>query len=289
MNILLYRAVAVLLWFWSSFALANPFAQIYPDKAPLYETHEALAEYRLTLSPLKKINGEWLAERETIVRGAIHQRTILLDHHYSLNGLWLNVLGQVNTDNSREIFSCEGLDCGSSNAWANTRFEIKQLYGLDQQQFYLVREFLDERGQASAYAVLYLVERGDRRIYLQMDYIVLAEPRLAMMQSPAIIAKAFFQRGVMRVPGVELKEGVLNIAEAPIATLAVALNAQPYKRLTVVSVVSGDADTEKAQEHAQRVIEKLVSFGVSARRLQAKVEHVDGGEFLSGEVLIRLR
>lgn len=61
-----------------------------------------------------------------------------------------------------EDWTCTGRACGSSNDWANRVFEQKQLYGRDQYQHY----WTGRRGDAVA--TLYVVRRGNRRIYARI-------------------------------------------------------------------------------------------------------------------------
>ena len=63
------------------------------------------------------------------------------------------------------LFSCEGYDCGRSNAWASQVYGQAVLYGPDANQFYIAA---DREGQLIS---AYVIERGNRRIYAHIEVL----------------------------------------------------------------------------------------------------------------------
>ena len=63
------------------------------------------------------------------------------------------------------LFSCEGFDCGRSNAWASQVYGQALLYGPDRNQFYIAA---DRDGQLVS---AYVIERGNRRIYAHIEVL----------------------------------------------------------------------------------------------------------------------
>ncbi len=63
------------------------------------------------------------------------------------------------------LFSCRGRDCGRSNLWANQIFNRAILYGPDANQFYFAGELED------ALIALYVIERGNKRIYAHLEVL----------------------------------------------------------------------------------------------------------------------
>ena len=141
-----------------------------PNHRVIFDTPAYSGDYRLTLSALKKINSEWVSERERKVNGSITRQTIEFTGTLGVDDIWQQLSNAFNLSSKQVLFECEGLDCGSSNAWANNRFEVKQLYGLDTTQYYRVMETVNN-GRIT-YDILYLVQRGNRRIYAQLDQVV---------------------------------------------------------------------------------------------------------------------
>ena len=127
----------------------------------VFQSSEAGSEYRLTLSALKTVNASIVSEREIVVRGDIDRTTYEFLPSLKRREAWALLSRTLIGQQYRELYSCDGLSCGSSNAWANNRFRIKQLYGLDQTQKYRVYAV-----DGFNYLVLYFVERGNRRVCL---------------------------------------------------------------------------------------------------------------------------
>ena len=275
MNILLFKPLSVVLFltFLPLTSAAEPFSDLFSDQENIYTARNNNATYRLTLSPLKKINSEWLAEREQIIHGKLRRRTVQIKHQVALKELWLEIQNYFDSKNTRVIFECGGLDCGSSNAWANTRFEVKQLYGLDVSQFYQVWEFISPEGKAGGYAVAYLVERGDRRTYLQLDHLIPDQIQEPIVASPAVLAKAFYLRGQMDVSGLQFEQGNMVVNEAAIKAVAEALNQQPFKNLLLVGHdYQGrklEDQMQRSLQYAQEMMALLEKHGVNKKRMQA--------------------
>ncbi|VUD56626.1 hypothetical protein TDB9533_02282 [Thalassocella blandensis] len=272
MNILLSR-LSLLVLLLPLVGMAEPFPDLFDDQHNIYTAKNENANYRLTLSALKKINSEWLAEREQILHGKLQRRTVQIEHQLPLNELWLDIQGYFKNKNTRVIFECGGLDCGSSNAWANARFEVKQLYGLDVSQFYQVWEFISDEGKAEGYAVAYLVERGDRRTYLQLDHIIPKKIQEPMVASSAVLAKEFYLLGQMEVPGLQIEQGNLQANEAALLAVVKALNQQPFKNLMVVGHdYQGrklEDQMQRSLQYAQDIMQQLAKLGVNKKRMEA--------------------
>jgi hypothetical protein len=62
------------------------------------------------------------------------------------------------------LFRCEGRGCGRSNDWANQIFNQAMLYGPDVNQYYSAREWQDRL------VGLYVIERGNRRVYAHLQF-----------------------------------------------------------------------------------------------------------------------
>ena len=113
----------------SSFAL--PLVH-YPHTTEIIHSSVATDDYLLTLGALKKINGQWRSDREERISGTLTRSTRQLDGGHDVSEVFEYYRRQLLQLGAREIFLCQARKCGSSNSWANNRFEIKQLYGLEQ-------------------------------------------------------------------------------------------------------------------------------------------------------------
>lgn len=80
------------------------------------------------------------------------------------------------------LFSCKGRDCGRSNYWANNIFKQAILYGPDTNQFYFAGEHAD------ALIALYVIERGNKRIYAHLE-VLKPESRVALRHNAEIFER----------------------------------------------------------------------------------------------------
>src|SRR5690606_30975595 len=117
-------------------------------------------------------------------------------------------------------------NCGSSNSWANDQFQIKQLYGLDQDQYYGIFELVDDQDQLNYFA-LYTVRRGNQRVYAHLE-LLQTEARSAagVAPNPDAIIEQLREQGYYRLSGLRLEGGELVVGKEHLAALAKALGSQ---------------------------------------------------------------
>ncbi len=253
-------------------AVAQPENDIFPDQRLIYTAKNPDIAYRLTLGALNKINGEWVAERETLVDGQLLGRTVEVGRPYTYDSAWLKVQQRFADRQAVLIFSCEGMACGSSNAWANERFGVDQLYGLDLTQRYQVWQ-VSYHG-VNYFAAVYLVQRGNKRVYFQLDMLRPNDQSLSFAPSEAVIASTFYRDKQIEVGGLSFEQGNIVIDRNYLKAYASAFNRRPFHSLVIVGhdyhPGDGAAQEQRALTHAQAVKTALVNLGVQARRLDVK-------------------
>ena len=184
---------AFLMVFILGFAQVSAQADTLTAQRTLFTSTNKNADYVFTLGAVKTVNATTVAKREIRLTGEVGRTTYEFDLGLNIREAWELVEQHVNFDNAVEYFSCSGLDCGSSNIWANDRFGIKQLYGLDQtQRYHAFRLSAD----ANRFVALYFVQRGNRRIYVQIDTIDVegaSVPKIAA--SPSVILDRLARQG----------------------------------------------------------------------------------------------
>ncbi len=166
---------------------ALPMAQ-FEQATVLFESQESVHDYRLTLGVLKKANSRWRAEREQRLSGQLERTTLELMEGQSEKEAFEFYRRQLLKMGGQELFFCEGRRCGSSNAWANTRFGIKQLYGQDRDQYYSALVVAQEDG-TQAYVALYAVRRGNQRSYVQLDVLTSSDAVSVFSSSEVIVER----------------------------------------------------------------------------------------------------
>lgn len=241
-------------------------SELIENSRLVYDQKPANAEYRLVTSSLKKINGRWVGRSELILDGMLARKTYELDSLLRFSEarrmLKKNVL-EPNQDNI--VFTCDGLDCGSSNAWANQIFQIKQLYGLDNYQVYTV---IREDDTAN---IIYLVQRGNQRTYLQIDTLKIDEDTsnaLAEVSQENVIESALQNNGYWIVEhNNETYEPHKGLA-ANVSALVEYIKLNPNSKIAVVGHSSGRSALKKSERYAEKFYRDLMAANVESKNVE---------------------
>ncbi len=238
------------------------------DQRLVFRSTNETGEYRLTLGAIKNVNAALVADREVVVTGQIDRSTFEFVSGLKYHEAWDLIVKELRLSEYRELFSCDSLSCGSSNAWANSRFEIKQLYGLDQTQKY--RAYALESEAQVEYLVLYFVQRGNKRIYAQVDRITSKNIVQAIPESYSTIVRLIDERGYYSIPIAQDGGG----SELQLDLVARALKIKPLTRFYVVGHClksrNHEANRSCADDYANKVHQRLTELGIPPRRLDVK-------------------
>lgn len=269
--------VAVLLLSLPMLAVAIPYtseSELMRSGRIVFQSQPAIGEYRLVLSSIKKVNNQWRAKQEVKSRALVSRITLELDELVSFAGARKKLRSDMdNTDDFAVLFQCSGLDCGSSNGWANEFLGVKQLYGLDTNQFYVVQAGLDGN-RKETYVIWYLVQRGNGRIYLQQD-IVRAGPDsgAGAAFAPELWWELLASKGFFVLPGVELTAEGAKVSSETVALLVNLLKAHPRATLRLVGHDYGEGtlvDQERrSMGYAQTVRDLLLAKEIDKNRITA--------------------
>lgn len=132
-------------------------------------------QYIVALDKYRKVDNRWVPRDWQRRAGQLRRYTLEMPRDY----VEADVFGYYNDqlpDNASLLFGCDGRACGESNNWANDHFNVKQLYGTDASQFYRTYRIPSEPKAednviqvGDVYVTLYVVRRGNRRLYVQLD------------------------------------------------------------------------------------------------------------------------
>jgi hypothetical protein len=236
----------------------------------VFSSQPSVAEHRVVLSSIKKANNQWRATEKIIPRALVSRLTVELRTSYSGAKRQLEKDMAAATD-FVPLFQCSGLDCGSSSGWANEFLRVKQLYGMDSNQFYVVMVSQDKT-QGEVFVVWYLVQRGNGRIYLQQD---LVRAGADVDAAGALLSEPWSERleseGFFVVPGVKLDGPEPEILESSLDLLVVLLQQNPdwVLRLVGHDYTAGTfAERErKSLFYAQWLRDRLIDRKVESARL----------------------
>jgi len=262
----LNHAFRLLFFIAATLLVKQTYAEGLDNQRRVFFSEFESSDYRLTLGTLKNVNANVVTEREIVLNGKVERITYEFDRSLSYQEAWAMLEARFGTLAGRELFSCSGLACGRSNDWANNRLGIKQLYGLDQKQKYRA---LVLAGSPNTYVALYFIQRGNKRIYAQVDTVVSTAQQKRVVASPSTIANILKTDGHYAVPFV-LRDSVVGFDSQELQALADALSLIPISRFYVVGHhyhSSSEAEDQSASELASlTLIDSLVASGIKNER-----------------------
>lgn len=247
----------------------------FPGARALVREYKPEQTYVLALSTYKKVGGTWSAEREQRIRGDVLRRTLELPSGYSAREGFAFYEKQLDAYRLRELFACEERECGGSINWANNHFNVIQLYGLDQHQYYSVYEVVSD--DVVYYASLYSVRRGNRRVLVQLDLVRMPESdRPSLTLNPAMLGESLRDAGYFVLPGVDVvgsaQDWQVSVEGATIEALAALLRQESAWAVALVGhdYGAGSLEEQRGQSlnYAEQVREKLKARGIAEERVQ---------------------
>ncbi|WP_430462935.1 DUF4892 domain-containing protein [Thalassolituus sp. LLYu03] len=141
----------------------------YPQANLIDSKRMTLPAYRLVLSALKRNQAVTYGGQELRLKADVERKVWSLPEQVPFDELVSFYSTQF--AGADVLYECRGLDCGSSNFWANDIFANARLVGREQNQFYQVaRTAADKQGVTTLY-VLYLVQRGSRQLMVNLDVV----------------------------------------------------------------------------------------------------------------------
>lgn len=265
--------VVLLLATGASFAVELP-VQNYHNARVIFQSDAAIDEYVLALGNYKKIAGNWRVRQQRL-SGNLARYTLELPERHSASNGFDFYLDQLQNFNVRELFHCKGRDCGTSNSWANNHFKIHQLYGLDQFQQYGAYE-VTTADEKPFYVALYAVQRGNKRVYLQLDVLHVDKlVELGIASSPESIIKSLSDSGYYVFPDLVVADAKGNtniqIKQAHLQALIDVLTQQNEWEIALVGhdyALGALAQQQKdSQLYAEQLKAALQEKGVAAARI----------------------
>ena len=154
-----------------TFAASSPsplvakFSEVLPQGATVTTTSREVSNYKMLVSAAEKVKRE-LRATDTIDLSGSQTRTLWqLPAGAELEQVFATVSAQMVGE---ELFVCSGRDCGRSTAWSTLVFSEALVYGQDRNQRYRVVQ-----KSASEIAAVYVIRRGNRRVNLLLETLVL--------------------------------------------------------------------------------------------------------------------
>lgn len=273
-NMMAMLRVLLIAFFWfAATAAAEPdWVTGYPHAELVLHSTAEVDDYLLPLGHFKRIGGLWQPEESLRLSGELRRYTWLLPLGHSVEEAQNYWFAQWQPLLHRVLYTCRGRACGSSHRWAGTAFGIRELAGSDGSQYYDVLELVAADQHYSA--ALYSVQRGNGRVYTQLDLLSLppgAESQLWITADTLIRQLRESQPVVLATFG----DASTTVAPVQRKALVQALRKDVRLQLDLIGFAYAgnatendeDALRQRARDYAETLQRQLVEQGVTADRL----------------------
>lgn len=239
------------------------------------------AVYSLALGRMQRAAGRVAPAQSERFQGNLRRITYEIPDGFGAQEVFEHFRAQLLSNNQRELFRCQGRDCGSSNFWANDLFGNRILYGPESGQYYMASTYEGEIAQrdVSGYAALYVVTRANRRLYAHVEFLelsasVAAEQRAAQTMTPQALAARLQQDGVAVIPGLIFNEDDELDDSEGLELLRAVLGLDTSLNIYIVGHLQSEAplaeQIQRSLARAELVRNRLIDAGIAADRLDAQ-------------------
>ena len=248
----------------------HPLVSRFPDSELVDVEFVEDANYILVLGTLQRTRGVVVPENSERLRGDVTKLRYEVSPEFSGEDVLEFFQQQFNERDYSVLFSCNGRECGSSNYWANDIFRNRVLYGPERNQHFMALQTSD----GSAHLVLYLITRGNRRLYTYLE-IVEEEGALPEITVPVTEVLADIgDSGSVAIPELSfINDRQIENPEI-LESIAVEMNEQAELEFYIVAHLSGDQELQpllnRSTVRAQTVRQQLINLGVESNRLEAR-------------------
>ncbi len=251
----------------------HPLLARFPDSEIIDVEFEEDANYRLVLGTLQRSRGVVVSESSERLRGDVTKIIYEVSPEFNGEDVLQFFQQQFDERGYEVLFSCSGRECGSSNYWANDIFRNRVLYGPERNQYFMALR-IDDAEQAAAHMVLYIITRGNRRLYAYVEIVETNGSLPSIEMIPSEILDNLDENGSAIIPGMRFVNDRQLAADSNLTAIAAELNAEPSMNFYVVAHLRGDAELEqlinRSNVRAQTVRQQLINLGVAANRLTAR-------------------
>ena len=183
----------------------------FPDSELNERSEESVSRYRLVLSELKHQRADTFGERELRVSGERERSVYNLPDGVRLEEV--RVYFRRQTDGQRTLYVCIGIDCGSSNFWANDVFDLSSLVSRDKDQAYFVT--IEPYADTQKLTMVYISMRGGRQPKVLIDQLVTRAPlKIGQVTQDEVLASLSVTSGWL--PGFVADSRGVNVTESQI-------------------------------------------------------------------------
>ena len=244
----------------------------FPDsEISEFETIEN-TNYRVVLGSLQSTRGQVEPEASERVRGKLTRILYEASNSFSGQDVYDFFVEQMQLRGYRELFTCAGRACGSSDYWANDIFGNRILYGPVRNQFYLA---MGSEPPGQFYVSAYVITRINRQLLAYLEIIELpAGVAIPATAGPAFLLETLRETGGVNLPGLAFGADDQPSSGGILDEVAELLGLDPELRLYVVAHLQGEGSLddllERSTARAQSVVQLLAEQGIDSGRLVAR-------------------
>ncbi|HIC34598.1 MAG TPA: DUF4892 domain-containing protein [Gammaproteobacteria bacterium] len=219
----------------------------------LFEAAEESRPHEFIVGPVDKMGQEVRFERAIRVEGEKIRVTYQIPPGFQLAEVLEHYEKQMRRTADKVLFRCHGPACGRSSIWANDVFGIRLMTAPNRNQYYLAATFTADEQQSLV--AVYLVERGNKRIYVHVEQIVTGAR--FDFDGNRNFAERLAKRGFVRIDGIVPNgQGALDENQLEqLDVLAESLTSFAGQQVYVVCHLYGSMKVDKLLERSEECAE----------------------------------
>ena len=252
----------------------HPLFDRFPDSEIISAEFDEDVNYRLVLSSLQRTRGLVTPESSERLRGDVTKIVYEVSQEFTGEDVYNFFQQQLQERNYTDLFTCSGRGCGSSNYWANDIFGNRILYGPERNQYYLAAR-ADNGLETSPHLALYIITRGNRRIYAYLEIIEVGgtKPRIDIIEPNELLA-TLREQGSVTAPSLNfIADNQLTI-ESDLAPIANMLETDTSLNIYLVVHLGGsdslDSLMARSLMRAELIKQQLQNLGIDGSRIIAQ-------------------
>ena len=155
------------------------------------EIDNDIVNHKLALGSIRKKQNQLQPEIEIKLSGKISRLTFEIGNQYEPLEVYQYFLGQLQNTAFDILYQCHAYECGSNTHWANQVFKQRLLNGLERTQYYIVARLnTGDVVEPTRYIVCYLVQRGNKRLYVHFELITVG----ADQDNPVLDSQFYYEQ-----------------------------------------------------------------------------------------------
>lgn len=249
----------------------HPAIERFPDSQIVAYESSRDQNYQLVLGNLRRVARQVVPEQVERLRGDVTRITYQVSQSFTGADVFEFYQDQVQQQGFNLLFSCVGLDCGSSSYWANTAFGNRILNGPERNQYFMALES-GASATDKTYLSVYVITRANRRLYAHVEVVEVGDH--ARLESPAMDLQTLESQSSLVIQDLQFNQQDQLTSDSGIAELVQLMQDNPELRLYVVGHIdeSGNlaAIIARSLDRANQVRDRLLEQGIDSERVSAQ-------------------